>query len=114
MLPLEANLVCGDAIGEVTEFPFYFEVVDDRRIRQPHRVLNAEEREWVKGYIDNQVEMGVLERVTIADPMPTFISNVVLVREGQSSAKGKTYRLAPNLAEANSRIILPALPMDDC
>ena len=33
LLPLEANLVCGDAIGEVTEFPFYFEVVDDRRIR---------------------------------------------------------------------------------
>ena len=34
LLPLEASLVCGDAIGCVKDYPFVFEVLDDRPIRQ--------------------------------------------------------------------------------
>ena len=42
------------------------------------------------------------------------MSSIVLVEDGQSGAAGKMYCLAPNLAEANTRVKLPAQPMDEC
>ena len=33
LLPLEQNMVCGDAIGNVKEHPFFFHVTDERPIR---------------------------------------------------------------------------------
>ena len=56
----------------------------------------------------------MLREVKIHEEMPTFLSSVVLVREGQSSLAGKTYRLAPNFAEVNTRIACPSMPMEDC
>ena len=58
--------------------------------------------------------MGVLREVKIHEEMPTFLLSVVLVREGQSSSAGKTYHLAPNFAEVNTRIACPAMSMEDC
>ena len=58
--------------------------------------------------------MGILREVKIQEEMPNFLLSVVLMREGQSSSAGKTYRLAPNLAEVNARIACPAMTMEDC
>ena len=64
--------------------PFHFYVVDECPIRQSPCTLLEDEKEWVRKYMENQVELGVLEQLTIADPPPTFICNIVLVKEGQS------------------------------
>ena len=58
--------------------------------------------------------MGVLREVKIHEEMPTFLSSVVLAREGQASSAGKTYCLAPNFAKLYARIACPAMPMEDC
>ena len=50
------------------------------------------------------MELSSLREVTRADKDPLFISGVVSVEGSQSGAAGKTYRLAPNLAEANTRV----------
>ena len=42
------------------------------------------------------------------DKDPVFVSSIVLVENGQSGTGGKTYRLAPNLTEANTYVQLPA------
>ena len=55
-----------------------------------------------------------MREITRADKDPWFISSVVLVEDGQSGVAGKTYRLAPNLAEANTRVQLPTQPMEEC
>ena len=52
-----------------------------------------------------------LKPVTRADKDPVFVSSVVLVRDGRL---GQKFRLAPNLAEVNSRVKLPAQPIPDC
>ena len=49
-----------------------------------------------------------MQEVTRVDKGPIFVSSIVLVEDGQSGAGGKTYRLAPNLAEVNTRMQLPA------
>ena len=36
LLPLEASLVCGDAIGHVAQHPFKFKVLDEHSIRQAY------------------------------------------------------------------------------
>ena len=75
-------MVCGDAIGRVEGFPFHIGVEDETTIKQSLIPYTREEREWIKTYIEGQVEMRVLREVKIHNKMPTFISSVVLVREG--------------------------------
>ena len=48
-----------------------------------------------------------MDKVTRVDKDPVFVSSVVLMEDGQSGAGGKTYRLASNLSEANTRLQLP-------
>ena len=81
---IERGLVYGDAIGEVQEFGFRFEVTDPTPIREKPIPYKKEERQWIRGYIQNQVELGILEEVKPGDPEPTFVVGCVLVREGQS------------------------------
>ena len=82
LLPLEGILVCRDAIGKVEEFPFHIRVENETPIKQSFIPYTGEEREYIKTYIEGQVEMGLLREVKIHEKMPTFISSVVLVREG--------------------------------
>ena len=82
LLPLEGSLVCGDAIGRVEGFPFHIRVEDETPIKQSFIPYTREEREWIKTYIEGQVQLGVLREVKINEKMPTFLSSVVLVREG--------------------------------
>ena len=49
-----------------------------------------------------------MHEVSRVDKDPVFVSNIVLVEDGQSGAGGKTYRLASNLTEANTYVQLPA------
>ena len=111
LLPLEASLVCGDAIGCVKDYPFIFEALDDQPIRQSFIKYPPTETKWIEEYLRGQAELGPLKPVTRADKDPVFVSSVVLVREGQS---GQKFRLAPNLAEVNSRVTLPVQPIPDC
>ena len=113
LLPLVGSLVCGDAIGRVDRFPFHIRVEDETPIKQSFIPYTREERESIKTYIEGQVQLGVLREVKINEKMPTFISSVVLVREGQSGSAGKTYRLAPNFVEVNARIACPQIPIED-
>ena len=94
LLPIERGLVYGDAIGEVTEFLFRFEVTDPHPIREKPMPYKKEERAWIRNYINNQVELGILEAVGPGEKEPTFVVGCVLVREGQS---GQSYRLCANL-----------------
>ena len=61
-------------------------------------------RRWIEEYLQEQAELGTLQEVTREDKDPRFVSSIALVEDGQSGAAGKTYRLAPNLAEANTRV----------
>ena len=61
-------------------------------------------RRWIEDYLQGQAELGTLQEVMCEDKDPRFVSSVVLVEDGQSGVAGKTYRLAPNLAEANTRV----------
>ena len=49
-----------------------------------------------------------MHEVSRVDKDPVFVSSIVLVEDRQSGAGGKTYRLAPNLAEANTNVQLAA------
>ena len=82
LLPLEQGLVYGDSIGEVPDYGFKFTVSDPTPIRDKPMPYKKEERQWIREYISNQVELGLLEEVRPGDPDPTFIVNCVLVREG--------------------------------
>ena len=82
LLPLEASLVCGDAIGHVAQHPFNFKVVDERPIRQAYIQYSPAETDWIEEYLKSQAELGPLRRVTRQDKDPVFISSVVLVKEG--------------------------------
>ena len=53
LLPLERGLVYGDAIGEVAEFEFRFDVTDPTPIREKPLPYKKEERQWVRNYIKN-------------------------------------------------------------
>ena len=75
-------MVYGDAIGRVAGFLFYIRVEDKTPIKPSFIPYIREEHEWIKTYIEGQVQMGVLREVKINEKMPTFISSVVLVREG--------------------------------
>ena len=111
---LEASLVCGNALGCVKQYPFHFEVLDPRPLHQKPIVYLPEKHKWINDYLWGQVELGTLREITRADKDPQFISSVVLIEDGQSGAAGKTYRLTPNLAEANTRVQLPAQHMEEC
>ena len=65
----------------------------------------------IEEHLCGQAELGPSKRVTQADKDPVFVSSVVLVRESQS---GQKFHLAPNLAEVNSRVTLPAQPIPVC
>ena len=101
-------MVCGDALGHMAAYPFHFEVLDTSPIRQHPIVYPPEKRKWIDEYVRGQAELGTMREVTRVDKDPVFISSIVLVEDGQSSAGGKTYRLAPNLAEANTHVQIPA------
>ena len=47
LIPLEAGLVYGDAIGKVTEFPFSFQVHDCTPIRHRPIPYARVERDWI-------------------------------------------------------------------
>ena len=111
LLPLEASLVCGDAIGHVAQHPFNFKVLDEHPIRQAYIPYSPAETNWIEDYLKSQAELGTLHRVIRQDKDPLFISTVVLEKEGQS---GQKFCLVPNLGEVNSRVQLPAHPMVDC
>jgi hypothetical protein len=53
--------VYGDAIGEVTEFEFSFEVTDDTAIREKAIPYAREERQWIKDYCNKLCELGILK-----------------------------------------------------
>ena len=71
-------------------------------------VYPPEKRKWIDKYLRGQVELGTMREITRVDKDPVFVSSVELVEDGRSGAGGKTYRLAPNLAETNTRVQLPA------
>ena len=48
---MERALVFGDAIGEVTEFPFHFTVHDPTPIRERPIAYAAPQREWIRRYM---------------------------------------------------------------
>ena len=69
------------------------------------------ETKWIEENLRRQAELGPLKPVIWADKDPIFVLSAVLVREGQS---GQKFQLAPNLAEVNSPVTLPAQPIPDC
>ena len=73
----------GSGIGLVPQFPFSFDMLDKRPIRQRPFPYAKEQREWLKQYMDKQCELGVLRKVRRGvDPDPTFVQSVVLVKGG--------------------------------
>ena len=75
-------MVYGDAIGEVEEFEFSFEVRDPTPIREKPIPYKKEEREWIRGYISNQCDLGILQEIKPGEQEPVFVVGCVLVREG--------------------------------
>ena len=106
--------MCGDTLGYVAAYPFHFEVLNNSPIRQHSIVYPPEKRKWIDEYLRGWAELGTMCKVTRVDKDPVFVSSVVLVEDGQSGAGGKIYRLAPNLAEANTRVQFLAKPMEKC
>ena len=51
LLPLEASLVYGDAIGHVAQHPFNFKVLDERPIRQVYIPYSPAETDWIEDYL---------------------------------------------------------------
>ena len=81
LLPLESNLVYGDALGRVEGSPFHIRVEDEIHIKQSFILFTREECEWIRMYIEGQIEIEILREVKIHEKVPTFISSVVLVQE---------------------------------
>ena len=48
---MEALLVCGYTIGCVKDYPFIFEVLDDRPIRQSFIKYSPTETKWIEKYL---------------------------------------------------------------
>ena len=99
--------MCGDGLGHVAAYPFHFEVLHNSPIRQHPIVYPPEKRKWIDEYLRGQAELGIMSEVIRVDKDPMFVSSIVLVEDGQSGAGGKTYRLASNFSEANTRVQLP-------
>jgi hypothetical protein len=76
--------VYGDAIGEVTEFEFNFEVLDDSIIREKPIPYARNERQWINEYCEKLCELGILRKLKPGEPDPKFVVGVVLVKDGQS------------------------------
>jgi hypothetical protein len=110
LLQFERGLVFGDAIGEVTEFEFRPEVLDDTPIRQKPIPYATKERAWINQYLAKLEELGVVKKLNPGEPEPLFTVGVVLVREGQSQ---QDYRMCANLVAPNNQIRDPTAPLPD-
>jgi hypothetical protein len=84
LLVFERGLVYGDAIGEVVEFEFGFEIFDDSIIREKPIPYARNERQWIKEYCDKMCELGILKKLKPGEEEPRFVVGAVLVKEGQS------------------------------
>ena len=59
--------------------------MDERPIRQRPIQYGAQERNWLRQQMSKQQRLGVMRRlVQGVDPTPLFVSNVVLVKGGQT------------------------------
>lgn len=99
LLQFERGLVFGDAIGEVTDFEFRPDVVNEQPIREKPIPYARHEREWIRGYMSKLEELGVVKQLKPGEPEPLFTVGVVLVREGQSQ---QDYRMCANLVAPNN------------
>lgn len=82
LLKVEGGLVFGDAIGLVEEFRFKFAVKNATPHREKPKPYAKDEREWIRNYLKNQVDLGILRQVMPGEPEPVFAVGAVLVKEG--------------------------------
>lgn len=112
LLEFEPALVWGDAIGHCPEFPFTFEVTDPSRLIMKPMPYPRHQRQWIREYIASQIRMGVMREVKKGEESdPQFVTNVVLVPDGQSQ---QDFRFCGNFVQPNTRIQPPAHPLIDC
>ena len=59
LLLLETSLVCGYTIGCVKDYPFIFEVLDDRPIRPSFIKYPPTETKWIEEYLHGKQSWGL-------------------------------------------------------
>ena len=68
--------------------------------------LPPDKRKWVRSYLQEQENLGVIERVETV----TAASNIVLVAEGQT---GQDYRLCTNFTDLNAITVVKYYPLPE-
>ena len=68
-------------MGHVEAFPFKIDVTDlSTPIREKPIAYDSDARAWLKDYMAELCEKGVVRKLQVGEPDPLFLSNIVLVR----------------------------------